>query len=168
MIANSFCRKKAQTTQDFRVLSVFVDSRKNAQDSQIGDMQSGSIFDLCDVVRETAFAIHRFHRHGHAEKIYENALVSRLRKSGLSVEQQFPLKVWDEDGTPLGEFVADLFVEDELLIELKASRALADEHVAQLLGYLRACRREHGLLINFGAPKIQIKKYALCVDPETN
>jgi hypothetical protein len=56
---------------------------------------------------------------------------------------------------------ADLFVNGRLIIELKAAKALADEHVAQILGYLRASRVEHGLLINFGAPKFEIKKYAL-------
>jgi GxxExxY protein len=66
-----------------------------------------------------------------------------------------------EDGTLLGNFSADLFVENELIVEIKASKTLADEHVAQLLGYLRACRIEHGLLINFGAPKLQIRKYIL-------
>ena len=61
----------------------------------------------------------------------------------------------------LGEYFADLFVEDCLIVELKACKALAPEHTAQLLGYLRACQVEHGLLINFGAPKFQIRKYAL-------
>jgi len=60
-----------------------------------------------------------------------------------------------------GEYFADLFVENKLIVELKACRALAPEHTAQLLGYLRACRIEHGLLINFGAPKLEIKKYVL-------
>jgi GxxExxY protein len=114
---------------------------------------------LCDVVRETGFAIHCYHRSGHAEKIYENALANRLRKLGLDVKQQHPIKVFDEDGTLLGEFFADLFVENQLIVELKATRSFADEHVAQLLGYLRATRIEHGLLANFGAPKFQIKKY---------
>ena len=54
-----------------------------------------------------------------------------------------------------------LFVADCLIIELKACKALANEHVAQLLGYLRGLQSEHGLLINFGAPKLEIKKYAL-------
>ena len=54
---------------------------------------------LCDVVRETGFAIHRYHKHGHLEKVYENALAHRLRKLGLDVKQQYPLKVYDEDGT---------------------------------------------------------------------
>ena len=117
--------------------------------------------ELCDVVRETAFAIHRYHKHGHLEKVYENALAHRLRKLGLDAKQQHPLQVYDEDGTLIGDYNADLFVDNRLIIELKAAKALADEHVAQILGYLRASRIEHGLLINFGAPKFEIKKYAL-------
>lgn len=77
---------------------------------------------LCDVVRETGFAIHRYHRHGHLEKIYENALVHRLSRQNLEVKQQCPLKVNDEDGTSLGELVADLFIENQLVVELKAVR----------------------------------------------
>ena len=119
---------------------------------------------LCDTIRETSFAIHRYHHHGHLEKIYENALAHRLRKLGLDVAQQQQLEVYDQDGTMLGEFFADLFVEDELIVELKACKGLGDEHVAQLLGYLRSARKEHGLLINFGAPKLQIKKYILSED----
>ena len=53
----------------------------------------------------------------------------------------------------------------ELIVEIKACRSLAPEHVAQILGYLRACRTEHGLLINFGAERLQIRKYALSVVP---
>ncbi len=67
-------------------------------------MKWENINQLCDVVRETSFAIHKYHRNGHLEKIYENALVNRLRKQGLQVEQQFPLTVYDEDGTVLGEY----------------------------------------------------------------
>lgn len=119
------------------------------------------IFRLCDTVRETGFAIHRYHRQGHVEKIYENALAHRLRKQGLQVQAQHPLKVFDEDGTLLGEFFADLLLERCLIVEIKAVRALADEHVSQLLGYLRSSRLEHGLLVNFGAPKFSIRKYAL-------
>ena len=119
------------------------------------------IFRLCDHVRETAFALHCYHRHGHLEKIYENALLHRLRKAGTAVWAQHPLPVLDEDGTPLGDYFADLFVESRLIIEIKACKALADEHVAQLLGYLRSSRIEHGLLINFGAPKLEIRKYVL-------
>lgn len=124
-------------------------------------MQDDDIKQLCDIIRETSFDIHRFHRSGHLEKIYENALVHRLEKKGIKVEKQHPLSVYDEDGTPLGDFYADLFVGDKLIVELKACNTIANEHIAQLLGYLRASRIEHGLLINFGAPKLQIKKYVL-------
>jgi len=116
---------------------------------------------LCDVVRETSFAIHRYHRNGHLEKIYENALANRLRKQGLAVRQQHPLSVFDEDGTLLGEFFADLFIEDRLVVELKAVRAVADEHVAQLLGYLRSSRIETGLLVNFGSAILHVKKFLM-------
>lgn len=116
---------------------------------------------LCDIIRETSFDIHCFLRHGHLEKIYENALAHRLRKQGLDVKQQHPLQVFDQDGTLLGDYFADLYVENRVIVELKASKALADENIAQILGYLRSSRIEHGLLVNFGAPKLQIKKYIL-------
>jgi len=119
------------------------------------------VFELCDKVRETSLALHKHLRYGHLEKVYENGLVHRLRKAGLTVEQQYPLRVFDEDGTVLGQYSADLFVENMLVVELKACKALADEHTAQLLGYLRACRTEHGLLIDFGAPTLEIKKFVM-------
>ena len=121
-----------------------------------------TIFKLCDILRETSFAIHKFHKRGHLEKVYENALSHRLRKDGLIVEQQFPLSVFDEDGTPIGNYLADLFVENCLIVEIKACSG--DEHTAQLLGYLRSSRIEHGLIINFGAQRLQVKKYVLSVD----
>jgi GxxExxY protein len=103
-----------------------------------------NINQLCDIVRETSFAIHKYHRNGHLEKIYEYALVNRLQQQGLKVEQQFPLTVYDEDGTILGEYFADLFIEGCLIVELKAVKAVTDEHVAQLLGYLKSSRIETG------------------------
>ncbi len=119
------------------------------------------IFALVDRVREISFSLHNYLRHGHLEKVYENGLVHRGRKAGIELENQFPLKVYDEDGTVLGEYVADLFVEKCLLVELKAVKKLADEHVAQLLGYMRACKIQHGLLVNFSSFRLEIKKYIL-------
>jgi GxxExxY protein len=119
---------------------------------------------LCDIVRETSFEIHKYLRSGHLERIYENALAHRLRKKGLDVKQQFPIQVLDEDGTLLGSFLADLFVDGRLICELKGCRLLVDEHVAQLLGYLRASRMEHGMLINFGGARLQVRKYILSRD----
>ena len=69
--------------------------------------------------------------------------------------------MYDEDGTILGEFHADLFVGGILVVELKAVRAIVDEHVAQLLGYLHSSRIETGLLINFGSPVMSVKKYLM-------
>jgi GxxExxY protein len=124
-------------------------------------MNEQQILQLCATIRETALAIHRYHRHGHLEKIYENALAHRLRKLGLGVRQQHPLPVYDEDGTLLGEFFADLLVANELIVELKACRQLVAEHTAQALGYLRSARLAHAMLVNFGAPVIQFRKYIL-------
>ena len=123
-----------------------------------------SVFELCDIIRETSFALQSYLRHGHLEKVYENGLKHRLTKLGLKVERQHPLPIFDEDGTLLGDFYADLFIEDCLLFELKAVKITTKEHTAQLPGYLRSSGIEHELLINFGAPGLYIKKYALSHD----
>ena len=114
-----------------------------------------------EVVHQTAYQIHLYHGHGHLEKTYESALAHRLRKLGLDVQPQHPLKAYDEDGTLLGEYYADLLVDGRLIVELKAVREKVDEHVPQILGYRKSARREHGLLINFGSHKSQIKKCTL-------
>jgi GxxExxY protein len=120
-----------------------------------------TINDLCDIVRQTAYDIHVYHGNGHLEKVYENALANRLRKAGIDVKQQHTLKVCDEDGTEIGDYLADLLVDGRLIVELKAAKTIADEHVAQVLGYLKASKIEHGLLVNFGSYRFQIRKYAL-------
>ncbi len=120
-----------------------------------------TILELCDIVRETAYDVHLYLGHGHLEKVYENALANRLRKIGLSVRQQEPLTVYDEDETVLGDYFADLWVENRLIVELKACRTLSEEHIAQLLGYLKSSGVEDGLLINFGSYKFQIRKLIL-------
>lgn len=126
-------------------------------------MSGADVLKLCDVIRQTSYDIHTYLKNGYLEKIYENALAHRLRKLGIAVRQQHDLTVYDEDGTLLGKFTADLFVEDVLIVELKACKTIAQEHIAQIFGYLRASRVEHGLLINFGSPIIEIKKYILPV-----
>ncbi len=119
------------------------------------------ILSLCDVIRQTGYELHVYLGPGHLEKVYENALVHRLRKLGLKVDPQHPIDVFDEDGTPIGHMVVDLRVHPELIVELKAVKALATEHEAQILGYLRAAQLEHGLLINFGGPKFEIRKFVV-------
>jgi GxxExxY protein len=125
------------------------------------DSHEIDIFALCDVVRETSFDIHTYLRNGHREQIYEKALVHRLRKKGIAVQQQHPVRVFDEDGTLLGHQQVDLLIEAQLICEIKSVHTLVGEHTAQLLGYLRASRLEHGLLINFGASRLQIRKFIL-------
>ncbi|MBK8049541.1 MAG: GxxExxY protein [Anaerolineales bacterium] len=114
---------------------------------------------LADQIRQIAYEIHVYHGHGHLEKVYENALAHRLRKAGLQVEQQHPIKVFDEDGTLIGDYFADLLVEGVMIIELKTAKTIAKEHEAQILGYLKSSRIQHGLLINFGSFQFQIRKY---------
>src|SRR6185503_13666781 len=111
---------------------------------------------LSDQVRQTAYDIHVYHGHGHLEKVYENAPAHRLQKADLEIKQQHPITVYDEDGTVIGNYLADLLVEGELIIELKTAKTLATEHDAQVLGYLKSARLEHGLLINFGSFKFEI------------
>lgn len=121
---------------------------------------------LCDQVRETAYAIHLYHGKGYMEKVYENALAHRLRKQGLEVRQQHPLLVYDEDGTVIGEYYADLLIENALIVELKACKSIIGEHVAQLLNYLKGAAKEHGPLINFGTERFYIRKYVRSIRPE--
>ncbi len=124
-------------------------------------MSNSDILALCDEVREMAYAIHAYHGNGDMEKVYENAMVNRLQKAGLSVTQQQPITIRDEDGTVIGEYFADVIVCGTLLIELKACKGITNEHRAQILNYLKATGIEHGLLINFGSYKFEIQKFVL-------
>jgi GxxExxY protein len=120
-----------------------------------------NVQEICDQVRKTAYDIHVYLAHGHLEKVYENALAHRLKKAGIPVEQQHPVKVYDEDGTVIGDYIVDLLIDGWLIIELKTAKTLAPEHETQILGYLKSARLEHGLLINFGSYKFEIRKFAL-------
>jgi GxxExxY protein len=97
---------------------------------------------------------------GFLEKIYENALAHELKKSGFKVLQQHEIEVF-YDGVIVGKYVADLFVEDFVLVELKAISSLDESHKAQRLNYLEATGLKIGLLLNFGKPGIEIKRIAL-------
>jgi GxxExxY protein len=94
---------------------------------------------------------------GFVEKVYENALVVELKKSGLKVEQQRNVNVL-YDGVVVGEFAADLLVEDRVIVELNAAKALDEVHVAQCLNYLKASGLHVGLLLNFGRPRLELKR----------
>ena len=96
--------------------------------------------------------------YGFLEKVYENALVFALRQMGLKVEQQVKILVFFANQV-VGEYYADLLVEDCVIVELKAAQSIAPEHEAQLLNYLRATPYEVGLLLNFG-PKPEFRRKA--------
>ena len=94
--------------------------------------------------------------YGFLEKVYENALIFELQKRGLSVEQQMPIKVYYE-GQVVGEYFADLLVNDLVILELKAAEQIIKAHEAQLTNYLKATDLEVGLILNFG-PKAEFKR----------
>lgn len=93
---------------------------------------------------------------GFLEKVYENAFAHELRKHQLNVHQQHPIKVV-YDGVTVGEFFADLLIEEQILIELKAITSLGEAQMAQSLNYLRSTGLPVCLLVNFGRPRIEIR-----------
>ena len=95
--------------------------------------------------------------HGFLEKVYENALAHELNKAGINAEQQKAIEV-QYDGVVVGEFVADLLVEESAIVELKAAKHLEDAHTAQCLNYLKATGLKLCLLLNFGKPKVEVKR----------
>lgn len=104
----------------------------------------------------TGTILHAFYKrvyaklgYGFLEKVYENAMVHELQKSGLAVVQQQKIEVF-YDGKVMGEYFADLVVSDKVIVEIKAAEQLSQRHEAQLLNYLRSTQYEVGLLINFG------------------
>ena len=125
------------------------------------DLSDAQVNQICDVIRETSFAIHRYFGSGFREKVYERALVHRLSKAGIKVDAQPSVMIHDEDGTELIEEVMDLIIERAVIVEIKAIRETSNADIAQLLGYLKATSFRHGLLINFGGPTFFIKKYVL-------
>lgn len=94
---------------------------------------------------------------GFLEKVYENALVHELSKSGLDVSRQQPINVHYDD-VVVGEYFADLVIEGEIIVELKVVTSFNNAHLAQCLNYLKATKRKLGLLINFGGNGVQIKR----------
>lgn len=107
-----------------------------------------------------AFEVWRVLGYGFLEKVYENALVEELRQRGLRVEQQFPVDVYYKD-VLVGQYIADLFVEGKVIIELKAEKTYNPQHEAQLLNYLKATGIKVGLLLNFGEKKCDYKRLVM-------
>jgi GxxExxY protein len=97
---------------------------------------------------------------GFLEKVYENALAHELRKVGLAVSQQRGVTVM-YDGIIVGDYAVDLLVQESVIVELKAIKAVADIHRAQCINYLRATGLRVCLLLNFGNPRLEIKRIVL-------
>jgi GxxExxY protein len=113
---------------------------------------------LTEKIIGCAFKVHNTLGCGFLEKVYENALAHELRKNSLSVEQQKPIQViYDE--IVVGEYIADILVESAVILELKAIKAIDKIHEAQLLNYLKATGLNLGLILNFGQPKLQIRRF---------
>ncbi len=108
-----------------------------------------------------AMTVHRQLGRGFLESVYQNALAHELRKAGIRVECERALTVM-YDGVVVGEFSADMMIEESVIVENKAVQMLVVAHEVQLVNYLNATGRELGLLINFGGPKLEFKrKYRL-------
>jgi GxxExxY protein len=118
----------------------------------------GKHSDLTEKIIGVFYSVYNELGFGFTEKVYENALVAKLRQDGMKVEQQAPITV-NYLGEIVGQYIADLVVEGEgmVLVEIKSVKALKDQHDAQLLNYLKATKTEVGLLFNFGS-KAEFKR----------
>ena len=113
--------------------------------------------ELTKKVIGAAYRVYNLLGFGFVEKIYENSLMIELRELGLNAKQQEPISVRYR-GEVVGEFEADVLVEDVLIVELKSVRTLAPAHEVQLVNYLTATGKPIGLLINFGPDEVQVRR----------
>lgn len=120
-------------------------------------MFEGKYRELTEKIIGAFFRVYNQLGYWFAEKVYENALAIELRKQGLLVEQQKPISVY-YDCLLVGEYFADIIVENVVIVELKAVRQLVNDHVSQLINYLKATPIEVGLLLNFGQKAEHIRK----------
>ena len=114
-------------------------------------------YDLCGQVIGAAMKVHSTLGPGFLESVYQNALIWELQKSGFKVDAQRPINV-HYDGQVVGVFAADLLVNDSLMLELKANQLVAKAHEVQLVNYLVATGIDEGLLLNFGAERLEYKR----------
>ncbi len=118
------------------------------------------INDITYAINGAVFEVNKILGPGFLEKVYENALLVELRDRGLRAESQVPIGVTYK-GSSVGEYIADLLVEENVIIELKTVENLQKIHEAQLLNYLKATGKTVGLLVNFKNPKVEIKRLVL-------
>ncbi|MBP6002276.1 MAG: GxxExxY protein [Pyrinomonadaceae bacterium] len=122
--------------------------------------------ELTSKILETCFEVSNELGVGYIESVYENALFVALVQKGMEVQRQVPLKVTFR-GVIVGDFKADILVEGKVLLELKAVEALAKEHFAQVLNYLKTTGIEVGMVINFGKSRLQYRRFENRFDRET-
>jgi len=113
--------------------------------------------DLTEQILGCAFKVHGVLGPGFLEKVYENALLHELRKTGLKAESQHRIQVL-YDSIAVGDYIADILVEDRVLVELKAAKAIEDIHIAQALNYLKATGLKTALILNFGKRSLEVKR----------
>jgi GxxExxY protein len=101
-----------------------------------------------------AMKVHTTLGSGFLEKVYENSLIILLRRAGIKAEQQVPIKVLFE-GEIVGDYIADILVEDKIILELKVSERITEIHKAQTLNYLKATKLDVALILNFGAKSLE-------------
>ena len=116
--------------------------------------------DLVYAINACVFEVYRQLGHGFLEKVYENALVMELQERGIAVEAQVSFAV-KYKGAIVGEYCADLVVENRVIIEVKAVERFHAAHEAQILNYLKATGKKVGLLVNFSHPKATVKRFVL-------
>lgn len=104
-----------------------------------------------------AYAVGNSLGNGFLEKVYENALAMEIKEKGIEVKQQHPIKVYYKDQI-VGEYIADLLIENRIIIELKTVKGIDEIHLAQCLNYLKATKLPLCLLINFGKPRVEVKR----------
>ena len=113
--------------------------------------------DLTHKIIGAAYKVYNTLGFGFLESVYKKAMIIELNKKNLTVEKEKSLKVY-YDKKVVGDFYVDLFVEDEIIVELKSIQNLAKEHEVQLVNYLNGLHKEIGLLINFGPAGVEIKR----------
>lgn len=113
--------------------------------------------DLTEKVIGVCFEVSNELGAGFLESVYQKSLVIALKQNGCAVEEQVPMKVKFR-GQTVGDFYADLIIDGQLLLELKAVKAISPEHEAQLINYLKATGLKVGLIINFGRTKLEWKR----------
>jgi GxxExxY protein len=137
-----------------------MDTDKSGILKSLFDDKFGEINQITEKIIGCSYIVSNTLGSGFLEKVYENALAHELSKAGFKVLQQHEVKVY-YDEVEVGKYIADLFVEDRVIVEVKACSSLDGPQKAQCLNYLKATGLKIGLLINFGKPRIEINRVAL-------